>query len=101
MQFLKSWVAATDVLEPFPPYGDMVNRAVGSAIYVLGLVPTIGYMVLRNRTVSDLVNTVAILLRGLSGLSVPSVVVWTKAIPWWPNRSRAMAGYWKANKCSG
>ena len=74
MPILKSWVVATDVPGPFPPYGDRVT--IGSAIYVLELVPAIGHVVLRNRTVSDLVSTVAILWCGLSGLSgMPSVVV--------------------------
>lgn len=60
-----------------------MSQAIDSAICVLRLGPTTGYVVLHNKNPTDVVSTVAILLRGLSGLSgVPSVVVWTKAIHW-------------------
>ncbi|KAL8632460.1 hypothetical protein Q9189_001835 [Teloschistes chrysophthalmus] len=76
LQFLKTCVDAFDVLGKNHVYG-IVSPYIDPGLCVIGLVPTIGYIVRSNEKPSDYVGTMAVALNGLSG--VPSPVIWNSA----------------------
>ncbi|KAL8776816.1 MAG: hypothetical protein Q9203_002974 [Teloschistes exilis] len=77
LQFLKTCVDASDVLGKNHLYGK-VSPYIDAGLCVIGLVPTIGYIVRSHEKPSDYVGTMAVALNGLSG--VPSPVIWNSAI---------------------
>ncbi|KAL8660560.1 MAG: hypothetical protein Q9202_006414 [Teloschistes flavicans] len=83
LQFLKTCVDASDVLGKNHNY-EKVSPYIDSALCVIGLVPTIGYIVRSHKAPSDYVGTLAVALNGISG--VPSPVIWNSDVAFIPIR---------------
>ena len=98
LQFLKTCVDASDVLSRNKLYAK-VSPYLDSALCVIGLVPTIGYVVLHHDNPSDYVGTIAVMFNGLSG--VPSPIIWNSAIPFVPVRAAVLGGAVALNYYSG